>query len=188
MVLGLAAVLLVAALSAPASASAPSPTYAETRVWGFDLEIPAGVGVERTLSPTRTGAYGARYDELAAGYPLVPRGIPQGARFSQRTFSSTFSNEGLFAGRTVDDVAAALRSGELAPGQVPINYIVRDGNTLILNTRSAQALEAAGIPRSQWQAINQTGNQFFEDLLTGQLQRNRLTSEGIVTVRPSGGG
>ena len=72
--LGLAAVLLAAALPAPASASAPSPSYAETRVRGFELQIPAGVGAERASSPTRTGGYGARYDEQAAGYPLVPRG------------------------------------------------------------------------------------------------------------------
>ncbi len=72
--LGLAAVLLAAALPAPASASVPSPSYAETRVRGFELQHPASVGAERALSPTRTGAYAARYDELASGYPLVPRG------------------------------------------------------------------------------------------------------------------
>ena len=75
--LGLAAVLLAAALPAPASASVPSPSYAETRVRGFELQHPASVGAERALSPTRTGAYAARYDELAVGYPLVPRGTPR---------------------------------------------------------------------------------------------------------------
>jgi hypothetical protein len=73
-VLGLAVVLLAAALPAPASASAPSPSYAETRVWGSNLETAAGVGAERTLSPTGTEAYAARYDELAVGYPLAARG------------------------------------------------------------------------------------------------------------------
>jgi len=73
--LGLAAALLAAALPAPASASAPSPSYAETRVRGSNLEIAAGVEVERGSSPTRTEAYGLRYDEPAVGYPLVPRGI-----------------------------------------------------------------------------------------------------------------
>jgi len=72
-VLSLAAGLLAAALPAPASASAPSPTYAETRVRGFELQIPAGVEAERGLSQTGTEAYSARYDELAAGYPLFPR-------------------------------------------------------------------------------------------------------------------
>ena len=58
-----------------------------------------------------------------------------------------FSKGGTFAGQSVEDVAGALRSGALNPSDVPIQYIVRDGNTLILNTRSAQALEQAGIPR-----------------------------------------
>lgn len=70
---------------------------------------------------------------------------------------------------------------------VPINFIVRDGNTLILNTRSAQALTAAGVPRSQWHAVDRTGQQMYEDMLSGQLSRNNLTSEGVKTVRRSGG-
>jgi hypothetical protein len=36
----------------------------------------------------------------------------------------------------------------MKPSDVPIDYIVPEGNALILNTRSAQALQAAGIPRS----------------------------------------
>jgi len=77
LVLGLAAVLLAAALPAPAIASAPSLSYAETRVWGFELQIPAGVGAERGLSVDGTRGYGEAYDELAVGYPLVPRGTGQ---------------------------------------------------------------------------------------------------------------
>ena len=59
-----------------------------------------------------------------------------------------------FGTKSVDDVAAALRSGAMKPGEVSVNYIVRDGQTIMLNTRSAQALEAAGIPRSQWNGVN----------------------------------
>lgn len=70
---------------------------------------------------------------------------------------------------------------------LPVEYIVRDGNTLILNTRTSQALTQAGIPRMQWNAVNRTGNQMFEELLTGQLNRNGLSSSGIESVRPSGG-
>ena len=66
-------------------------------------------------------------------------------------------------------------------------YIVRDRNTLILNTRTSQALTQAGISRSQWNAVNRTGSALFEELLTGQLSRNKLTSERISIVRPSGG-
>ena len=67
---------------------------------------------------------------------------------------------------------------------VPVDYIVRDGNTLILNTRSAQALEQAGIPRSEWFAIDRTGQAAYEARLTAQLERNGLRSEGTATVSP----
>lgn len=58
---------------------------------------------------------------------------------------------------------------------------------LILNIKTSQALMQAGIPRSQWNVINRAGEALFEELLTGQLTRNNLTSEGITTVRQSGG-
>jgi hypothetical protein len=72
----------------------------------------------------------------------------------------------------------------MKPGDLPVEYIVRDGNTLILNTRTAQALEQAGIPRSQWNAVNATGNPGAEARLTNQLQNNGLTSAGTPTVKP----
>ncbi len=74
LVLGLAAVLLAAALPAPAIAAAEAPSYAKTRVWGFEVQNPAGVGAERALSADGTRGYGESYDAMASGYPLVPRG------------------------------------------------------------------------------------------------------------------
>jgi hypothetical protein len=62
--------------------------------------------------------------------------------------------------------------------ELPINVVVRDGNTLISNTRSAQALTRAGIPRSDWNVINRTGDPFFENLVSGQLGRNGLDGSG----------
>lgn len=109
------------------------------------------------------------------------------ANFAQRTFASTFSTEGRFSGRSVASVASDLAAGRLSPSDLPIEYIVRDGNTLILNTRSAQALQQANIPRSQWRAVNMTGDSAAEARLTGQLRRNRLTTEGTPTTRPSRG-
>ncbi|ASR56404.1 hypothetical protein CBP52_16330 [Cellulomonas sp. PSBB021] len=61
---------------------------------------------------------------------------------------------------------------------MPIDVIVRDGNTLILNTRSSQALTRPGIPREAWNVIDRTGQAAFEERLTGQLTRNGLTSFG----------
>ncbi len=109
-----------------------------------------------------------------------------GARFAQKTYRETFSAAGRFAGKSIDDVAGSLRAGKISPDDVPVDYIVRDGNTLILNTRSAQALERAGIPRSQWKGVNRTGVEEFEDRLSDQLRRNKLGSEGTATVRSTG--
>jgi hypothetical protein len=111
-------------------------------------------------------------------------GVLDNAAFAQKTFSQTFSSDGKFAGQTIDDVARSLRSGVLKPADVPIEYIIRDGNTLMLNTRSAQALQQAGIPRAQWNAVNMTGNAAAEARLTGQLQRNGLDSTGILNPKP----
>jgi hypothetical protein len=122
-------------------------------------------------------------------------GVLNNAMYAQRTFSNTFSPEGIkkysrLAGRpinTVNDLSNAIRSGRIKVSDLPVEYIVRDGNVLILNTRTSQALTQAGIPRSQWTVVNRTGQPFFEELLTGQLGRNNLNSTGIGTVRPSGG-
>lgn len=102
------------------------------------------------------------------------------ARFAQKSFSETFSRRGLFRGKTVNDVAAALKSRALLPKSVPVNVIVRDGNTLILNTRSAQALERAQIPRGSWNVVDRTGDPIYERLLDGQLSRNGLDSRGYI--------
>lgn len=103
-----------------------------------------------------------------------------GARFAQTTVREGFQKGGLFEGRTITDVVGDLRSGALAARDVPINVVVRDGNTLILNTRSATALTRAGVPRSSWNVLDRTGDDFFEGLLDNQLRRNGLDSNGYV--------
>ena len=125
---------------------------------------------------------------IADATRAAPGAAIENANFAQKTFSEAFGKGGQLAGQTIDDVAGALRAGKFTPTDVPIDYIIRDGNTLILNTRSSQALMRAGIPRSQWNAVNRTGQGLFENNLTRQLSNNRLTSQGIPTVRPSGGG
>jgi hypothetical protein len=113
-------------------------------------------------------------------------GALETANYAQKTFGKNFSATGKFAGQTVDDVASALSAGKLKVSDVPIDFIQRGGNTLILNTRSSQALTQAGIPRSQWNAVNRTGQDKFEAMLSGQLKRNKLPEQGTSTVRQSG--
>lgn len=79
-----------------------------------------------------------------------------------------------------------MRAGDFTPPDVPVSYVRREGNVLILNTRSAVALELAGIPRTRWIGEDGTGDPFHEELLTQRLKRNRLPASGIMSVRRSG--
>jgi hypothetical protein len=130
----------------------------------------------------------ARSAVAARSFGATEGGVDIGsANFAQTTYGEAFSSGGRFAGQSIDDVAGAIRSGELSPEDVPIEAINRDGNTLILNTRSAQALERAGIPRSEWNVVNVTGDSAAEARLSGQLARNGLTSSGYPSPTSSGG-
>ena len=107
-------------------------------------------------------------------------GVSGAAIFAQATYREGFSAAGKaffrrmtgYAVETVGDMASLLKAGKVDPAAVPIETIVRKGQTYILNTRSAQALERAGIPRSKWTNVNMTGNADAEARLTGQLERN----------------
>jgi hypothetical protein len=126
--------------------------------------------------------------EVVAGFCVATEGVDiGGASFAQKTFGEAFSSGGRFAGRTIDQVTGDLRSGAMSPSDVPIEVINRGGNSLILNTRSAQALMRAGIPRSEWDVVNMTGNSAAEARLSGQLARNGLGDSGYGSPTPSGG-
>jgi RHS repeat-associated protein len=122
---------------------------------------------------------------ISAFSKTAGKGVPESANYVQKTFRQTFSPQGRFSGKTIDDVATELRLGKLNPKDVPIEiFVTESGNTLILNTRSAHALTRAGIPRSQWHAI--VINEDTEALkrLSGQLTRNKLSLDGIENPTP----
>ena len=124
---------------------------------------------------------------MTLSYPL------KNSRFAQRDYSRMFSREGRrkysqMAGKkisTVDQLARAIKEGRIDYRQLPVDYIVRDGYTLILNTRTSAALMKAGIPMHKWNAINRTGIPLYEQMLTDQLNKNNLTSEGILFIVPN---
>jgi RHS repeat-associated protein len=147
---------------------------------GAAVEFFAALAISYGIS---RGLRALRFNPATGARPSIGS-IGDDANFAQKTYRNAFTTEpgAGFRGMTVDQVAEALRSGAMHPRMVPVDYIVREGNTLILNTRSAQALTEAGIPRSQWAGVNRTGNPAFEARLTGQLTRNRLTTAGTPTV------
>ena len=132
-----------------------------------------------------------------AAIGIVKTGLPASANFAQKSYSKYFtyvredgghkiySELAGYAIRTVDDLTGAIVKGDIKVNDLPINTIVRDGKTLILNTRTTKALEAAGIDRKDFKVNDVTGVDLHEFLLDRQLTHNKLTSDGIAEVRQS---
>ena len=124
------------------------------------------------------------------------QGVIKDANFAQTGYNANelFSKEGSekyskAAGRpikTIDDLAGALGNGELKPEQVEVDYVVVDGQKVILNTRTSAALGRANIPQGDWWGKDVTGlpvpdmpaGTTFDDLAKGQTKRNKLPPTG----------
>jgi hypothetical protein len=144
------------------------------------------------LAPVASGA--ARGGAIAA---QVGTAFAKGAaaannagplRFSQPTASPFFSAEGSMGGRAISSVVDDLRAGVLKPADLPVEYLVRDGNRLLINTRSSLALKQANIPESSWSLINRTGVESAEAAMTDRLLHNGLGSGGTDVLRITGAG
>ena len=181
--------LLVAGCAGVATTPALHALVAQDRIGAFNAQL-VTLTRDQTLGSTcsRPGSVVSGPENMAGFCVAAEGGVDIGsANFAQRTFGEAFSDEGRFAGRTIDQVAADLRSGAMSPSDVPIEVINRGGNSLILNTRSAQALMRAGIPRSEWNVVNATGDAAAQARLSGQLARNGLDNTGYASPTSSGG-
>jgi hypothetical protein len=83
------------------------------RAEGSRVEIAAGIGAERSVSETGIRGYGPRYDELAVGYPLVPRAIatPHGAAVQGLSETALAARSQVQQGATLYRVGTTGRSG-----------------------------------------------------------------------------
>jgi hypothetical protein len=70
----LALLCVLASLLVPGIASASTASVAETRVWAFDLQDQAHVGVERSLTLELRRGCAPTYDQLASDSLLAARG------------------------------------------------------------------------------------------------------------------
>lgn len=127
---------------------------------------------------------------------LAKVGITEDALFAQYTFREVFSAHGRAilskaakrSIRTIDDLVKAIECGAIKVSEIEVNYIVRNGTTYILNTRTSEALKRAGISRIKWKgAVNRSGNKLYEALLDGQLKRAKLgPGQGVRKPVPEG--
>ena len=87
-------------------------------------------------------------------------------KFGQASVKSHFAH-GPCAGMSIEEVAAGLRAGRIAPDQLPIAFIVGHGERIALNNRSLLALRRAGLAPTR--RIDRTGVPQFEKLLDAHL-------------------
>lgn len=107
------------------------------------------------------------------------------AKFTQKTISPNFSDQGSFAGKSLDDVIGSLRSGAMSASELPINYVEGGGGRLVDNNRSAYVLQQAGIPENQWNW--QKGGADVISRIQQKLNYNGLTTSGADSIKVTGG-
>lgn len=125
-----------------------------------------------------------RHRTWHAGNAAAIAGIagPSGWKFAQKKFGPRFSDTKdtpeAVRGKTVNEIAGQLENGALTPEDLPVGLGEVDGNTLIINARTAVALTKAGVPREDWFVQNQTDDPEAMSRLDNQLARNKLGPEG----------
>jgi hypothetical protein len=129
-------------------------------------DIPGALVAAAGMTPGARGVARGVAEEAGAALRAAVKGAE--VQFAQKGVKPTFSEKGFFAGRSIDDVAAALRNGTMSPDQLPLNVITRDGVTYTLNNRSLMALRRGG---QQPTILNDmTGHPEWEPRLTGRLK------------------
>lgn len=87
-------------------------------------------------------------------------------------------------GESVADVAAGLRRGSISPSELPIRYIVRDGQRIAINNRFLLALRRGGLDPTA--TVNVSGNPIFETRLSQRLAEMGGFPSETIRVRGAG--
>jgi filamentous hemagglutinin len=177
-----------------AGLSSQNAAYAQMLAEGITGSIAGRMAIGPAIKPvTNPGPVAGR---AATEGSLAEANFAQNKIRGDRAFSE--DGQKLYSGlaarpiTTVDDLADALKSGQIKPSQLPIDYVDMNGTRLILNTRTSTALEQAGIPRDQWFGRNRTGDvafgiKTFDQLAIDQLKANKLPPTGadkLKSVKP----
>src|SRR5262249_48784529 len=81
---------------------------------------------------------------------------------------------------TINDLVAGIKSKSIDPAKIEVQRVRLNGTDYILNTRTATALERAGVPRSKWNWRDYSNDPDAVKRLRDQLDRNGLNpGEGI---------
>lgn len=105
-------------------------------------------GIDKNLHREIRETLGSKHvtisvDQLKTKYDLSPRNYNCPVYFGQPSVQPHFSEVGLFHGASLGDLTAKLKSGELKPDDIPIQFIWVDGKKVTVNNRSLTVLYKA---------------------------------------------
>jgi hypothetical protein len=153
----------------------------ETYNKGYDAGYRGAQIDERTKTALSVALTALPVGRIAATAAVRARGTP--ILFGQASVKSTFAH-GPFTGRTIGQVAADLRAGKASADLLPVEVVVRNGQTVALNNRSLLTLRRAGVEPTK--VIDRTGDTVAERLLDSHL-RGGMPSD-VIRVRGMGSG
>jgi hypothetical protein len=112
-------------------------------------------------------------------------------RFAQTSYSKTFSRFGRgfysnAAGRainTVGDLTQALLDRVIGPQSLPVEYVMVEGQMVVLNTRTSAALMDAKVKVKDWNLVDVTGNDRAMRAYRNQIKGSGLAPTGT-RIRP----
>ena len=88
-------------------------------------------------------------------------------------------------------MAGAIKNKKVSVHDVTVDYVMQNGEKVILNTRTSAALKQAGIPMDKWVGSDKTGlkvpgmdGKTFDDLAKEQIKRNYKPGEKLATEAP----
>jgi len=119
----------------------------------------------------------------------------EGAKFAQKTIRTDeiFSKEGqqIYSAKAgaeikeVNDLVEALTGQKISPKDIPLDYVMKNGEKIILNSRTSVALERAGIPMNEWYGVNRTGQTAFTTAEEGAVTFDQLANRQLKGEAPS---
>lgn len=156
------------------------PDYSTYRIGWFvsSLMLPVpGKGIingARGITKFGTAAWEGKRVIDGLRKPFPKRNI----LFGQSSVGNRFSH-GSFKRKSIYEVAKALKEGKMSPDQLPIDYVIRNGQMVTINNRSLLVFKKVNLEPTIMR--NRTGDPFYENLLTQHLEN--CTPSEVIRVR-----
>lgn len=141
------------------------------------------------LTGAAFAAAGGALSSAAARGSVAPEEGGSRILFGQRSVSRTFTtaengSDFKYAGMKISDVAGGLRNGSISPDELPIQYVVRNGQGVAVNNRSLLALVRAGLQPTV--TIDVSDNARLVSRVEGRLAEMGGSPSQVIRVRGAG--